>query len=184
MRFITLYHKTHNNVILHGSDGCATDDITWVSATGTLFADANVTLMSQTTTCTVEWNNNDKLSINAHLDFKKGDIRIYDSVDVNNPVERITWDSSANLLTKTGSQLLLQNITDDSDASYVKVHWNPADKLYITAPVQIDGTLTTNNNVTINGTGACTAKDISWVTPKLLKSVPKPFSMVYPRERR
>lgn len=156
--------ETHNDVIFNGSGGCVTDDITWTSATGTLVADATVTLMSQATTCTVEWDNNDKLSINANLDFKKGDIRIYDSVDINNPIERITWDSSANLLTKTGSQLILQNITDDSDASYVKVHWNPNDKLYITAPVQIDGTLTTNNNVTINGTNACTAKNITWVS--------------------
>jgi len=156
--------ETHNNIILHGSGSCINDNITWTATTGTLVADATVTLMSQSTTCTVEWDNYDKLSINANLDFKKGDIRIYDSVAINNPIERITWDSSANLLTKTGSQLLLQNMTDSSDASYIKVHWNPADKLYITAPVQLDGILTTNNNITIKGTNSCIFKNITWVS--------------------
>ena len=63
------------------------------------------------------------------------------TVDINNPVERINWSSTTNILTTTGSQLILENIADDQDPTYVKVHWNPADKLYISAPVEIDGTL-------------------------------------------
>ena len=148
-----------NNLSLYGTDQCINDLVTWTSNTGTLQVDGTFKLISGNSGCSVEWND-DLLLINSDLDLKKGDITVYDSVDINNPVERINWSSTNNILTTTGSQLILENIADDQDPTYVKVHWNPADKLYISAPVEIDGTLITNNDITINGSNN---KNIEWI---------------------
>ena len=158
--------QTNNHVIIKSD---VNKFLNWDKEFGVLVADSLIEFAGDG--CNIEWDNINKLSINANLDIKKGNIGIYDSVDINNPVERIHWESSQNVLTITGSEVILQ-----ADDPAIKIHWNPSDKLWVCAPVQLDGTLVTNNTVTTNdtittnndiiikGTGLCDTKDITWIS--------------------
>jgi len=141
--------NTYDDVNICGSAQCANNNLKWDASEGILTVDAIVKLQNDGNSKYVKWDT-DKLTINANLDVKEGDINIYDVTGTS----RLEWNHTNNILTTTGCEFILQN-----DASTKKIHWNPAgDLLYIISPTTIDGT------VILNGTDAFAAKNITWTS--------------------
>ena len=127
---------TNKNITINGSGACVAKDITWTSATGTLLANGIVKLTNANDTCSVEWNNTDKLLINSSLDIS----------DQNGDV-KINWHKDNNILTATDCSIRFQK--EENGDKWIL--WNPDDKLTIKAPVDINSTLLVQNTSTLNG---------------------------------
>ena len=141
--------NTYNDVNICGSAQCANNNLKWDASEGILTIDAIVKLQNNGNSKYVKWDT-DKLTINANLDVKEGNINIYDITGTS----RLEWNHTNNILTTTGCEVILEN-----NASTKKIHWNPAGNLlYIISPTTIDGT------VILNGTDAFAAKNITWTS--------------------
>jgi hypothetical protein len=137
---------SNKNITINGCDNCHERNVSWTCTTGTLVADSIVRLRNPNDTCNIVWDNVDNLTINSNIDI----------LDVNSNTS-INWNKDNNILTGLDCNVILQNALGT-----MKVDWNPNDKLHITSPVRIDGSLTTNNDVQINGCDQCSNDFIKW----------------------